>query len=651
MSKFSTLIEQVKKNEHNIIQKIEVQQLAPLLEYADHVYHEEGSTPIFSDHLYDILRNRLEQLDPQNSFFSKVGSEAGKQNKVKLPFWLGSMDKFKADTTQIPRWVSKHPGPYLVSEKLDGISLLILFNDKGTVQIFTRGNGSQGRDVSYIQAIFNFKKVVSGLKKMKITQVAVRGEMIVSKENFKKYDEFQKSRNMISGIVNRKEEQDLTPFIGKVDFVAFELLKPRVKISQQYQLLEQLGLKTALHEQVSKIDKHILSELLPRFRKDSHYEIDGIIITDDHEYPVNREKNPKYAFAFKMINNDEVAETRVIDVEWNASKDGYLMPKVIIEQVILSGSKVNRTSGKNAKFIKEHKIGIGSVVKVTLDGGVVPGILEVIESSDEGKMPSELSSGLCVWDATQTNLILVNVSGNNDIKIKQLVYFFKHIKTDNLDVGILTKLVEYGYDSVAKLLKMTKSDLLAIEGFKEKLADKIIGNIKTSFQKATLLELMDASNKFGRGLGIKKLSVILKEYPDIIHQHYSSEQLSEMVLKLDGFSDKTTMLFVKSVPVFKEFMTEIGANLQTYQVKTTKKKASSESLALEGHKIVLTGFRDANITSFIEDQGGEVTNSVSKNTSMVICKDVNDSSGKITKAKSLGVSVVSVDQFREQYLS
>ena len=185
MSKFSTLIEQVKKNEHNIIQKIGVQQLAPLLEYVDHVYHEEGSEPIFSDHLYDILRNRLEQLDPQNPVLSKTGSEAGKQNKVKLPFWLGSMDKFKADTSQIPRWISKYPGPYLVSEKLDGISLLIIFKDNGTVKIFTRGNGSHGRDVSYIHPIFNFKKVVSGLKKMKVSHVAVRGEMIVSKENFK----------------------------------------------------------------------------------------------------------------------------------------------------------------------------------------------------------------------------------------------------------------------------------------------------------------------------------------------------------------------------------------------------------------------------------------------------------------------------------
>ena len=72
MSEFSELIEQIKKNEHNIIQKINTKQLAPLLEYADHVYHEEGSTPIFSDHLYDILRNRLEQLDPQNPSFLKL---------------------------------------------------------------------------------------------------------------------------------------------------------------------------------------------------------------------------------------------------------------------------------------------------------------------------------------------------------------------------------------------------------------------------------------------------------------------------------------------------------------------------------------------------------------------------------------------------
>ena len=164
------------------------------------------------------------------------------------------MDKFKAENTQIPRWVSKYKGPYMVSEKLDGISLLIIFSDNGNVSIFTRENGSYGRDVSYIQPIFRFKKVIPSIQEMSLSKIAVRGEMIVSKENFKKYNEFKKSRNMISGIVNRKEQQDLNPFIGKIDFVAFELIEPRVSVSQQYELMKQFGLKVALHTHVPKVD-------------------------------------------------------------------------------------------------------------------------------------------------------------------------------------------------------------------------------------------------------------------------------------------------------------------------------------------------------------------------------------------------------------
>ena len=667
------LIYKITNNENNIIHKLSETDLVHILMYADKIYYENDSEPIFSDSIYDILRNRLKELNPKHKYLLKIGYKSYSSNKAVLPYWMGSMDKFKGDTTQIKNWIVNYKGPYLISEKLDGISLLILIH-KNKISIFTRGNGKIGRDVSYLKELFNFEIILKKIEIKKLTniEIGIRGEMIISKHNFEKYNtfnknEFQKSRNMISGIVNKKDNSDLLKFKGKIDFIAFEILNPRYSISDQYKLLKELEIKTPKFQIIKEINKNILSDILIDFRNTSNYDIDGIIITNDDVYDINIEGNPKYAFAFKMLNKDEIAETKVINIEWNSSKDGYLIPRIIIEQIILNGSKINKLSGKNAKFILNNKIGIGTIIAVTLDGGVIPGVVSVISDNISPKMPLQLLNNECIWDDTHTHLKLKNIGAlkeeNKDILIKKITYFFNEIKTENLSVGLISKLVNNNFDSIYKILNIQKEDLLNIEGFKEKLAEKIITNIQISFKNVSLIQLMVASNCFGRGLGSKKLSLLIETDPYILISDKTEKEMKEYIISIDGFSDKLATQFIKHIEEFKLFVKEINIDLNSLIVINDKKNIDNQNnknqdkdkdkrnTKLENKKIVFSGFRNKELEDIIKSQNGIVSDSIHKNTSILIVKNINDTSTKINKAKEFNILIVDIETFKQNYLN
>lgn len=632
------LINKVKKNNIN---DLTIDELVHILNYADKMYYQEGKEPILSDNIYDFLRERLKQLDPKHDYFSKIGYEASTHLKVSLPFWMGSMDKVKADDVLLSKWSSKFKGPYLVSEKLDGISILISIIHQKDIQIFTRGNGSIGRDVSYIQELFDFDNIVFQMKKKNIESIYVRGELIMSKDNFKYYSQFNKARNMISGLIHRKDKEYLIEYKEKVDFVAFEVLEPRYCISDQYKLLTSLNFTIPLFCYIEDINSKELSNILIKFRNQSKYEIDGIIIVDDHYYDINKDKNPNYAFAFKMLNNDEIAETTVKNVEWNMSKDGYLIPRIIIEPVILSGSIIHKMSGKHAKFIERNKIGIGTVLQITLDGGVIPGVLKVLQSSETALMPYNINGGEIVWDDTHTHLKYLEKGDKEDIRIKELTHFFKTIKTDNMDIGIIKKLYNYGFKRIQDIIHITKEDLLKIDGFKDKLADKLILHIQESIKRMTLSQCMEGSNIFSRGLGQKKLYSIIHTYPNILSNTLEDKQLIQDLIKIDGISDKIASLFVKDIKQFKIFMEEIGLN-----IRHTKQE---ENILFKDKKIVITGFRDNYVMEFITSNGGNIISNVSKNTSFLIYADNNKNTHKLNKAIELNIPIFTLNDFIKKY--
>jgi NAD-dependent DNA ligase len=202
------------------------------------MYHNE--TPIMTDTEYDILFEQVKKSDPQNSILKQTGAPLPslEKNKVTLPYFMGSMDKIKPDTDALIQWKKKFTGPYVISCKLDGVSGLytVETNPNPICKLYTRGDGKVGQDISHLIPYLRLPNINTK------TMVAIRGEFIVSKENFKKYNQYANPRNMVAGIINQKSKNMDTDILKDVDFVAYELVTPLKKASEQLSILKELDI-------------------------------------------------------------------------------------------------------------------------------------------------------------------------------------------------------------------------------------------------------------------------------------------------------------------------------------------------------------------------------------------------------------------------
>jgi DNA ligase (NAD+) len=319
--------------------------------------------------------------------------------------------------------------------------------------------------MEYMARYFTFNTIFTFTKNKNIV---IRGEFIIPKEVFEeKYKtRFANPRNMVAGIINHKT---INEAINDVHFVAYEVIKPELTPSEQMNYLSTINVERVLYIYADMLTNEILSNLLVDWRSNYMYEIDGIIVTDDRSYP-RISGNPEHAFAFKMVLSDQVAEALVVDVLWTPSKDGYLKPRVRIEPIHLGGVRIEYATGFNGAFILDNKIGVGATIKLIRSGDVIPHIVDVIVSAPEAKMPDLAYK----WNESHIDIMLENISSDPIVRIKNITGFFKGIEVEGLSSGNITRIVDAGYNSVPKIINMSVQDLLDIEGFKEKMANKIL---------------------------------------------------------------------------------------------------------------------------------------------------------------------------------
>ena len=628
----SSLIENFSKKGISFLQTLELEDLTNMLQYASKQYFNHN--PIITDNQFDIIKNYIDTKYPTNKVTKEVGAEV-ERNKVALPYEMASMDKIKPDTNALANWCQKFTGPYVLSCKLDGVSGLYCFeNNSNKPQLFTRGNGTVGQDVSHL---------IPYLKLLPKTNspLVIRGEFIMSKQVFQaKYaNKFANIRNMVAGIINSKTIIDA---VLDLDFVAYEVIKPTIKPSEQHEFIKQLGLKSVLSIQTNKLTNEMLSNLLIDWRQNYAYEIDGVIVTNDKLY--SRVKgNPEHAFAFKMVLSDQIAEAIVTDVIWTPSKDGYLKPRVQIEPIHLGGVKIEYATGFNGAFIKDNNVGIGSTIQLIRSGDVIPHIKSIIVPSSEPKMPDMPYK----WNDTNVDIMLLNACDDLTVKEKNITGFFKGIEVDGLGGGNISRIVETGYDTVPKIISMSMQDFLKVDGFKEKMASKIYTGIQEKLKKASLVTLMAASNIFGRGFSDKKLELILGELPDILISLKTPGQKVAAVTAIKGMAEKTASLFVSKIEEFKMFLKAVG--LEEKLLITDIKGGCNHTHPLNGKTVILTGTRDKTVIDILKKAGATQGSSVSKNTFMVVAKSVDEDTGKSEDARKLGIQIVSVDQFIKLY--
>ena len=628
------LLSNFSKKGISVLNALDQYELTNMLQYASKQYYNHSSS-LITDNQFDIIKNFIETKFPANKVTKEIGAEV-ERNKVVLPYEMASMDKIKPDTNALSNWCQKFGKPYVLSCKLDGVSGLYSFEQGSTPKLYTRGNGTIGQDVSHL---------IPYLKLPSNKSIVIRGEFIISKQVFlSKYaNKFANIRNMVAGIINSKAIIDS---VNDLEFVAYEVIKPILKTSEQLELIKSLNMNCVLYNlETTNLTNEKLSSLLVDWRSNHTYEIDGLIVTSDKIYP-RLKGNPEHAFAFKMVLSDQIAEAIVTDIIWTPSKDGYLKPRVQIEPLNLGGVKIEYATGFNGAFIRDNSVGIGATIQLIRSGDVIPHIKSIIVPAPNPKMPDVPYK----WNDTNIDIILLNINEDPIVKEKNITGFFKGIEVDGLGGGNVARIIETGYDTVPKIINMKITDFLKVEGFKEKMASKLYTGIQDKIAEASLVSIMAASNLFGRGFSDKKLELILEEIPDILISSKTVCQKISAVTAIKGMAEKTATTFVSKIEEFKVFLKECGLE---NKLQLTKLEIEGDMVnilsPLYKKTIVLTGTRDKNVIDILKKNGAIQGSSVSKNTFMVVAKSAEDDTGKAEEARKLNIPIVSVEQFIKFY--
>ncbi len=626
------------KNAAKILRDLEdasFQELITALIHVDDLYHN-GEEPPIEDNEYDIAKRFAYAQNPAHVYFTGIGSDV-RGGKIKLPFQMGSLDQVYEG--EIEDWVRSNDlssADVMITDKLDGTSAMIVYGDNGDLQIaYSRGNGIEGADITrHIKQIPSVPQTVSG-------PMVVRAEVIISINQFEPLKSVQtrssgagykNPRNAIAGIMNSKTNK--TAAYDYIDVVAYEVVGNEWSKEGQLELLEKEGFIVPRYSiwSGSDLNDDDLTERLNSLRASTKYEIDGIVLDVNSAQvrarmnPTKTTLNPAYAVKYKIASADNEKNVRVIEVEWNVSKHGYLKPRVRIEPTEMMGVTIQHATGFNAKFIKENSIGKGAIIKITRSGDVIPFILETLEAGELDLPEGE-------WNETGVDLIATDGSAADEAYFKQVVDFFTSIGAPHLKEGSVAKMFNNGFDTIEKIITAEEVDFIVALG---KNGEKVYEGLRGRLSNIYYHDLIGSTPFFGRGVGKRKFK---KLFETIDHDDLFSVTISDIV-RAEGFDEKTARKIVSGLTAFRKFMQDVGDEITITEPKMT-------GITMDGQKVVFTGFRDKGLQAEVEANGGTMQSGVSGKTTILVAANPTSTSGKMTKARNNGTLIVGIDEFKE----
>ena len=641
-----TFINKLNNDPMGILRSLNVDDIVSIIQKANHDYYNKG-TPLFTDQLFDVIKEYLAELEPNHPVLKNIGANIDKANKVKLPFYMGSLDKIKNDEKVLMNWKNKFQGDYVLSDKLDGNSGLLTYVD-GELSLYSRGDGVEGQNITHLLPFFKNKVNIDAFKKAG-SNIAVRGEVIMSKQDFATVaDNNANARNTVAGLINAKIP-DLQ-IASLTSFVVYEVVFPLMTPVEQMKFIKStLKLDCVYNVQITnkQFSLERLSDELTSRRSKSPDEIDGIVVSHNAIYK-RVDENPDHSFAFKSVLTMEKAEVTVTKVEWNMSKDGLFIPVVEFTPVSLDGVTITRAHGFNGKYINDNVIGPGATIVIMRSGAVIPYIVETLVKASKPQMPDTNF----VWSKSGVDILLNKAESSKEeteeLQLRNVEYFFETIDVRGLSSGIIARIFNKGFKTVGEVLNITKTQLLTVEGFKEALATKIFTALQARKSALDAYTIMSATNVLGRGIGQRKIKLICDAYPTIVTARYLPT-VQELV-SLKGVEAKTAELFIDNLPALFKFLDDNGLTLtKTQDVHVNTDDVSpTAAQRVTGKSFVFSGVRDKEVEMFIEANGGSNGSSVSSKTALVIVKDFESDSGKVTKAKALGIPIMLLSDFRTE---
>ena len=638
-----------------------MKELVEKLDQAAKTYYQEDRE-IMSNQEYDSLYDQLEQLEKEtgtvltNSPTVRVGYEAVNElPKEEHPSPMLSLDKTK-DREVLRGFIGNHK--CLLSWKLDGLTIVLTYENGELVKAVTRGNGIVGEVITNNARVFKNIPLRIPYK----GQLVLRGEAIITYSEFERINEtigdadakYKNPRNLCSGSV-RQLNNGITAK-RNVRFYAFALVSAQdVDFSnsreQQFIWLKKQGFEVVEYKVVTS---ESLDEAMDYFSKtivNNDFPSDGLVVTyDDIAYGESlgsTAKFPRNSFAFKWA--DEMRETRLLDMEWSPSRTGLINPVAIFEPVELEGTTVSRASVHNISIVKELQLGIGDTIKVYKANMIIPQIAENLTRSGNLVIPDKCP--VCGREARirKENDVETLYCMNPDCvakKIKSFSLFTSRdaMNIDGLSEATLEKFIAMGFihnfGDIFEIGKY-KDQIVEMEGFGQKSFD----NLMVSLEKAKKTTLAKVIYSLGiTGIGLANAKVICKYFDDDIEKirHADEEEISA----IEGIGP---VIAGSMADYFKSAENNQKLDHLLSHLHLVHEETSAEQV-FAGKTFVITGSVEhfsnrSEAKEFIEARGGKVTGSVTKKTDYLINNDKTSASSKNKKAQELGIPILSEEDF------
>lgn len=595
------------------------------LRNASKAYYTTGEI-VMTDEEFDRELKLLQQEDPNNPFLTEIRTK--ENDAVPLPIYLPSLEK-ATTADDLRRWKNRgnRENEVIIEHKLDGIT--VLWHPR-TRTVYTGGDGINGRDISHLSMIIN-----RGITIDEDDDIYVRGEFVLKKTS-PLITGGKLARNIVAGLVNRKR----IDFDWKeIDFIAYECLYTNKSILpfEQFEKLENLGYKVVAG---SIGDPSFTAEVLTKIFDDAienaMYQIDGLVLVSNRipneiELGTNGQvKNPKEKVAWKGRTNEETERSVVINVEWNVTGRGILIPTIIIRPVVVQGATINRASGFNAKWIVDNDLKIGTIVSVKRSGGV-GSFVEVIETPNNAQdcFPEEEY----VWDTV--NIVLVD-KDTDDVKIAALEKSLKDLEVDKVGPAMVRNLYTHGFKTIREIYKATANDFKNnLERCGIKTAENVWNGLRHSQGSWNLVTFMIASGTFDRGIGKSKLSLLFDgmSLEEILG---SVNELSKR--SIHGLPTKTIEQLLSKLPAFVEWYNTV-LDLPEFVVAGG---GATGNVMADRIPIVITGGKKGLPADF--EQHYDIRPSVTKAVHFVVYSGTLTETGKVSDARKYGIPIVSLQE-------
>ena len=636
-------------------------ELVELLNKASRSYYQDAQE-IMSNYEYDALYDELKGLEEElgtvmaSSPTVNVGYEVlSELPKERHESPMLSLDKTK-EVARLKEFVGDQTA--VISWKMDGLTIVLTYRDGELFKAVTRGNGEVGEVITNNAKVFKNVPLHIPYK----GELILRGEAVIGYKDFERINEeiddvdakYKNPRNLCSGSVRQLNNKITAQ--RNVKFYAFTLVRAENvdfhnSRKEQLDWLEQQGFDVVEHYLVTREE---LDEKVAFFAEkivENDFPSDGLVLVyDDIAYGQSlgrTAKFPRDSFAFKWA--DEIRETHLLEIEWSPSRTGLINPVAIFDPVELEGTTVSRASVHNVSIMEELQLGVGDTIQVYKANMIIPQISENLTKSGTLEIPDTCPACGGKTEIREDNQAQTLVCPNPACPAKAIKLFTHFVSRnamniDGLSEATLQKFLDCGFiEELYDIYRIDRheTEIVKLEGFGQKSYDNMMESIEAS--RTTQL----ARVLYGLGIlnvGTAMAKSICKYFKDDVEAiiHADAAQFAEIEKIGDVIAEGIVAYFAdpNNIRVLREILKEV----------TLVVEENTAPQDLEGKTFVITGSlnhfanRDE-LKKLIEDRGGKVAGSVSSKTTYLINNDVLSSSSKNKKAKSLGIPIISEDDF------